>query len=119
MWFEVVAVSDEFLKIVQNFPEASSAEYVQFCGKTIDGPKEVFLAATMDEVKDGLPKIIADLDPAFANVRIICRSVVCPACASEKQKNPDKVIRCEHGCPRVNSAWDVNIQKFLESQAVA
>jgi hypothetical protein len=118
-WFEVMAFSDEFKTILQDMPEASTAKSVQFGDKTIEGPKEVFLAETMEEVKNELPNIVASLNADCQNIRIIQRLTNCQFCAKNKLKKPGKVIRCSHGKPLVNRAYDVDLQKLLKSRNAA
>lgn len=120
VWYEVMAISEEFMKILEDIPEASMSERVTIGDKVIEGPKEVYLASSLEEVKNNLPGIIANLTGSDGqHIRIIERSVSCSVCAEEKKKNPEKSIRCTHGLMTVNQAWNVNIQKFLESQKAA
>jgi len=121
LWYEVVVISDEFLEILKDIPEAATSKQVTIGGKVIEGSKEVYLAMSLEEAGNNLSAIIANLagGPEGKNIRIIERSTNCSTCAEEKKKNPEKAIRCTHGRMTVSRAWNVNIQKFLESQKVA
>ena len=62
--YEVVCVSDEFLEIIKNCPEASTAASVQIKGRRIEGAKTVLIASSMEEIQTNLPAIVAELaDP--------------------------------------------------------
>lgn len=80
--FDVIAVSDEFLKLIKDLPELSTAAFVGIGGKRIEGPKQILVASSMEEVERNLPAIVAQLtDPLHQHIRVIHRSGSCRPCA--------------------------------------
>ena len=114
VWYEVVVISADFMKILKDWPEAYFCKSVSIGGKIIKKPKEIFLAGSMEEVKNNLPAVIAGLVGSFdeKNIRVIERSTNCSACAAEKKKNPKKLIHCTHEPSTINRVWSMNIQSF-------
>lgn len=117
VWYEVVAVSKEFLKILEDMPEASTASWVCVGNRTIEGPKRVLLANSMKQIEQQLPAIIAKLtDKKDTHLRVIKKSTNCYECMEEREREPKKeIFSCTHGRPTVNEAFDIDIKKFLAS----
>ena len=106
--FDVVVVSEEFLALIRELPELSTAPYVEVSGKRIEGPKEVLVATTMEEVERSLPSILRQLsDRQHQHVRVIHRSGLCCECAESKKF-------CTHlgrTIPSINRVFDLDISK--------
>lgn len=111
--FDVVAVSEEFLGLLKDFPEFSTAKRVEVGGKRIEGPKKIMVAGSMEEVEKNLPAIVSTLaDPTHQHIRIVHRSGICRRCVEGSKL-------CEHlgvSIPSLNRAFDLDISKMAATQ---
>ncbi|MDD5040111.1 MAG: hypothetical protein PHY34_03090 [Patescibacteria group bacterium] len=100
--YEVVLVSDEFLEVLEDFPEACLAKSVTIGDRKIEGPMERFyapdqtaaIAVATEQVKQ-LP------DPKKYTVIITQRKGECWQC-------PGKENDVVHNCPHLDRIGTVN-----------
>jgi hypothetical protein len=122
VWYEVVTVSNEFLELLEDIPEAITHSGVYIGDKYIEGPKTIFIAESMEEIEENLPTVISELvDPKNMNVQIVKGTTNCTGCIKEKNKNPAKpIVPCSHGdIPIIYSRYEVDINKYLTTETTA
>ena len=115
IWYEIVAVSNEFMELLRDIPEASTASSVRIGEKLIEGPKQILVADSIEEIETNLPRIISQLaDPEHTHVRIIEKQTHCPECVENRRKNPEKRIApCSHNSQTLNRARDIDVKQYL------
>lgn len=112
-WFEVIAVSEDFLDVIKDFPEASTASSITIDEKTIEGAKTVLLADSIEQIEQNMPSIVANLaDREHTHLRIIQRSTNCSLCWADKQKGKE-LTPCTHNWGTVNRAFNIDITEYL------
>jgi len=123
--YEVIAISDEFLKVLDSMPEASTASRVKFGDKWIDGPKVILIVSSKKEVIDNLPDIVAKLaDPEHHHLRIIKKTGECYFCVREGlSKNPEiPIADCPHidkmGVAILNESWTIDVKEYLQDSDI-
>ncbi len=88
--FQVMAVSDEFLKILEDVPEAASCSSVEVAGKYIAGPKCIMVASSMQQIEQNLPAMVAQLaDAEHTHLHIVHKSGDCWRCELKDGENPN------------------------------
>lgn len=109
--FDVYAVSGEFLEVLRDMPEASSASWVKIGNKKIEGATQILTGVTPQEIEQQLPKLAAQfVESGKPHFRMIERISVCSSCSG---KNPD----CTHpigGLVSFHRALDIDLKKLLE-----
>lgn len=118
--WQVVTVSDEFLKICEDIPEASTCRYVEVAGKRIEGARCILTANSMQEIERNLPAIVAELaDAEHTHLKIVQKSGDCFDCGLKDGEDPNiPKTDCPHlakgEVPVICRSWTVDTKKLQE-----
>ncbi len=121
--WQVIAVSDEFLKVLEDIPEAVTQKGIYYGGKHIEGARCVLKAHSMQEIEQNLPAIVEQLtDAEHTHLKIVHRSGHCPICKLKDGEDPNvPSTDCPHiskgECYVVCRSWTVDTKKLQEVAA--
>ena len=113
--FELIIISNKFLEIIREVPEASTAKEVVIGTRKIKGPEVIFVASSMEEIIVNLPDIISSTATTENHhLRVIHRQGSCHRCEARKDGKP--VIECPHlkEIVTLNKLSDLDVQKYLK-----
>ena len=113
--FEVIAVSHEFLEIIQELPELSTASEIQIGEKKIKGPEIILVASSMEEIYKKLPDIVNDIATIKNHhLRVIHRQGTCHRC--KPKQNGKSVTECPHlkEIATINRSFGLDVQKYFK-----
>jgi hypothetical protein len=116
--FEIVAVSKEFLEILEDMPEASMASSVTIGNRKIEGPKERLEANSAEEALNVAIEQAKKLkSPEEFTIIITERQAMCYTCPGEDQ---DVVVNCPHfsRLASLNSPRSINAAELLKKAVV-
>jgi len=109
---EVIVVSDEYFKILNDIPEAAEFSSAVIDGKTLEGMKVIFEAETLPEVTARLPELIRAHYTGDNHLLVVIKEAnVCFDCAN------DAVGVCPHFDINVHSGrmLHVDVKRALQS----
>jgi len=121
--WQAVAVSDEFLKVLEDIPEVATQKGVYLGGKYIEGARCVMTARSMQEIEQNLPVIVEKLtDAKHTHLKIVHKLGHCFDCELKDGEDPNiPSTDCPHilkgECYIICQSWIIDT-KTLQKVAV-
>lgn len=114
VWFEVFAVSGEFMELARDIPELMRASSIEHGGRRVEGPRNVFVANSLEKLEERLPNIARQIVASGAtNVVVVRKATRCSQCSRDRAEHPERpAARCPHGRATLNRAFAVDISKY-------